>query len=155
MGLVHRKDHRTCGLYTKYTICMLPMLLHDVCAICTISSYELGTILCLIVTVNMKLYFFKILVGYLFFWHHWFVFVSSHFCGYCFSVALQLMMLQLNRGCSLSLLQIWPASAILQTRIFNLDYGLQLVPTFICRDCQIFTTAKPLLNNVLYKMQLI
>ena len=66
MGLVHRKDHRTWGLYTKYTICMLPMLLHDVCTICTISSYELG----LIVTVNMKLYFIKILIGYLIFWHH-------------------------------------------------------------------------------------
>ena len=39
MWLVHRKDHRTCGLYTKYTICMLPMLLHGVCAICTISSF--------------------------------------------------------------------------------------------------------------------
>ena len=98
--LVHRNDHRTMGLYTKYTICMLPMFLHDVCTICTISSYELGTVLCLSLTVNMKLYFIKILVGYLFFWYHWFVFVSSHFWGRCLS--LQLVMLQLNRGCSLS-----------------------------------------------------
>ena len=60
MGLVHREDHRTWGLYTKYTICMLPMLLHDVCTICTISSDDLGTILCLIVTVNLKLYFIQI-----------------------------------------------------------------------------------------------
>ena len=60
MGLVHRRDQMTWGLYTKYTICMLPMLLHDVCTICTISSYELDIILCLIVTMNMKLYFIQI-----------------------------------------------------------------------------------------------
>ena len=40
-------------------ICML-RLLHDVCTICTISSYELGTILCLIVTVNIEFYFIEI-----------------------------------------------------------------------------------------------
>ena len=67
MGLVHRNNYRTWGLYTKYTIWMLPMLLHDVCTVCTISSYELVTILCLIVIVNMKLYFIKIIVGYLVF----------------------------------------------------------------------------------------
>ena len=33
--------------------------------------------------------------------------------------------------------------------------GLEPGRTFICRECQIFTTAKPLLNNLLYKMQLI
>ena len=101
LGLVHRKDHRTWGLYTNYTICMSPILLHDVWTICTISSYELGTILCLIVIVNMKLYFLKILVGYFVCWHHYFLFVSSHFCRHCILVSLQLMMLQLNRGCSL------------------------------------------------------
>ena len=64
MGLVHRNDYRTWGLYTNYTICMLSMLLHEVCTICRISSCELDTKLCLIVPVNMKLYFIKILVDY-------------------------------------------------------------------------------------------
>ena len=42
-------------------ICLL-RLLNDVCAICTISSYKLDTILCLIVTVNMEFYFIEIIV---------------------------------------------------------------------------------------------
>ena len=49
-------------------ICML-RLLHDVCAICTISSYELGTILCLIVTVNMEFYFIEIISSEFISWH--------------------------------------------------------------------------------------
>ena len=40
-------------------VCQIYMLrlLHDVGTIFTILSYELGTILCLIVTVNMELYY--------------------------------------------------------------------------------------------------
>ena len=62
-------------------ICML-RLLHDVCTICTILSYELGTILCLILTVNMEFYFIKIITCEFVFWHlcigiHC---ISSHFC---------------------------------------------------------------------------
>ena len=57
-------------------------LLHDICAICTISSYELGTIHCLIVTVNMEFYIIDILASEFVFSHHWLGihFVSSHFC---------------------------------------------------------------------------
>ena len=56
--------------------------LHDVCTICTISSYELGTILCLIETVNMEFYIIKIITHEFVFWHHWLGihFVSLHFC---------------------------------------------------------------------------
>ena len=88
----------------------------------------------------------------------------------------QLMMLQLNRGCNLPELRIWLASAYsnlqfglwssmgivfcnLQpqpaTSACNFSLQLQLEPTFIYKDGHIFTTAKLLLNNVLYKMQLI
>ena len=57
-------------------------LLHDVCTICTISSYELGIILCLIMTVNMEFYIIGIIARKFVFWHHLFrySFVSSHFC---------------------------------------------------------------------------
>ena len=91
MGLVHRKDHRTWGLYTKYTICMLKMLLHYVCTIRTISSYKLGTIICLIVTVNMKLYFIQI--------SHWlFDFLASlvRICFFAFLLTLPFSLFAIN-----------------------------------------------------------
>ena len=47
-------------------------LLHDVCTICTISSYELGIILCLILTVNMEFYIIGIIARKFVFWHHLF-----------------------------------------------------------------------------------
>ena len=50
-------------------ICMLQLLVHDDCTICTISSYELGTILCLIVTVNMEFYIIEIIAHEFVFWH--------------------------------------------------------------------------------------
>ena len=34
--------------------------------------------------------------------------------------------------------------------VLNWKVGQEHGPTFICRDYQAFTTAKPLLNNVLY-----
>ena len=35
-------------------LCMLQVLVHDDCTICTIASYVIGTIIFLIVTVNME-----------------------------------------------------------------------------------------------------
>ena len=51
---------------------MLQLLVHDDCTICTISSYELGTIIYLIVTVNMEFYFIEIIARDFVFWHHLF-----------------------------------------------------------------------------------
>ena len=50
--LVH-DDYRTWGLYTKCTICMLWLLVHDG-FICTIACYGIGSIIFLIVTVNVE-----------------------------------------------------------------------------------------------------
>ena len=49
------------------------------CTICTISSYELGTILCLIVTVNMEFYIIEIITRKFVFWHHLFRYSFSFF----------------------------------------------------------------------------
>ena len=47
-------------------------LLHDVCIISTISSYELGTILCQIVMVNMEFYIIKLIARKFTLCHHLF-----------------------------------------------------------------------------------
>ena len=49
-------------------------LLHDVRTNCTISSYKLGTILCLIVTVNMEFYIIEIIARDSVFWNHLFIY---------------------------------------------------------------------------------
>ena len=54
-------------------------LLHDVCTSCTISSYELGIILCLIVTVKMEFYLTEIIARKFIFWHHLFRYSFSFF----------------------------------------------------------------------------
>ena len=156
MGLVHRKDHRTWGLYTKYTICMLPMLLHDVCTICTISSYEIGTILCLIVTVNMKLYFIQISR-----WLLGFLISLVHICFFAFLCPLHFGFSAINDVTIEAWLQP-PLTANLtcigdlrlQLRIFHWYMVSNWYPHLSVEIFKFFTTAKPLLNNVFYKMQL-
>ena len=76
--------------------CMLSLLLHDVCTICTIASYEIST---------MKLLLAQDFVFQTSIVLAWIVF----FCisvDIAFWVSLQLMAFQLNHGCSFSQLRI-------------------------------------------------
>ena len=53
LRLVH-EDYRTWRLYTKCMICMLQVWVHCDGSICTIACYGIGTIIFLIVIVNME-----------------------------------------------------------------------------------------------------
>ena len=71
--------------------CMLLVLLHDVCTICTIASYEIGTILLIAQDFVFQTSIFSVWISFL-----------RISVDIAFWVSLQLMALQLNRGCSFS-----------------------------------------------------
>ena len=61
MEITHQMDElyvtvSTWWSYSKCTVCMLQVWVHDTCVICTIACYGNGTIIFLIVTVNMEYY---------------------------------------------------------------------------------------------------
>ena len=122
-------------------ICML-RLLHDVCTICTISGYELGTILCLIVTVNMEFYIIKIIPSEFVLWHLLFSihFVSSPFCWhYIFgflSVSTYLLCSFASQICS-------PFTICRSFLVLNWKVGLEPGPTFICGDVKFLQLPNP------------
>ena len=108
-------------------ICML-RLLHDVGTIFTISSYKLGTMLGLIVTVNMEFYIIKIIARKFVFWHLLcrYSCVSSPFCWhYIFgflSVSTYLLHLFASQICS-------PFTICCSFLVSNWKVGLEPGPT--------------------------
>ena len=109
---------------TIIRFCMLSVLLHDVCTICTINCK-----LCdwyNDITYRSRLCFqTSIVLLWISFFH-----ISVNIA---FWVSLQLIALQLNHGCCFSSLRIWPTSEIsvcsleslTWTLVFNLDFDLQ------------------------------
>ena len=82
--------------------------------------------------------------------------LATSACYFCLELQL------VTSACNFSLPLLLATSACnfslqlqLATSACNFSLQLLLSPTFICRDCHIFTTAKLLLNNMLYKIQLI
>ena len=144
---------------------MLMVLLHDICTLCTISSYETFVLFAQLhvtrhlyhlyncklrdwyndITYCSRLCFQKSIVSV------WISFLRIS-VDIAFWVSQQLMAFQLNRvvaflNCEFD--RHWRSP----TAASNLQLGLwssTWTHTFICRDCQVFTTAKLLLNNVLY-----
>ena len=83
----------------QYARSMFRLLL-GVCTICTISGYELGIILCLIVTVNMEFYIIEIISCEFVFWHHLF---RYSFRFFAFLLTLHFWFLSM----STHLLRLW------------------------------------------------
>ena len=129
-------------------ICML-RLLHDVCAICTISSYKLGTILCLIVTVNIenstlsKLSLVNLFSDIFCIGIH---FISLPFCWhYIFgflSVSTYLFHLFASQICS-------PFTICRSFLVLNWKVGLECGPTYLSWSNMFFYNCYPC-NQILY-----
>ena len=82
MMIVHVTNVSTCGLYTKCMICILQVGVHYAGIICKIACYGIGTIMSLIVIVNMEYDIIVFIVCDLVF-QIWIVsaeFGSSRFC---------------------------------------------------------------------------
>ena len=122
-------------------ICML-RLLHEICAICTISSYELGTILCLIVTANMEFYFIEIIPRKLFFWHLWYQYsfrffaflLTLHFAF--LSLSTYLLHLFASQICS-------PFTICSSFLVLNWKVGLEPEPTYLSWSNMFFYNCYP------------
>ena len=101
-----------------------------VCTICTILSYELGTILCLIVTVNMEFYIIEIIAREFVLWHllYRYSLRSSPFCCYYIfgflSMSTHLLCLFASQICS-------PPTICHSFLILNWKVGLEPEPTYL------------------------
>ena len=127
-------------------ICMLQVLVHNGCTICTIKNYGICTIIFLIVTVNMKYHIIVFIARDFVFYSDRFCMdlVCSRFCWVICSLSFYLGQ-RISWACVLHNL---PSLAVASwtwtgTRIFDWD-------PHICRGCHVFTTAKLVLNNVLH-----
>ena len=124
-------------------------LLHNVCAICKISSYKLGTILCIIVTVDSEFYFIKIIDREFVFWHLlyryslcFFTFLLTlHFFKFL-SVPTYLLRLFAPQICS-------PFTIRRSFLILNWKVGLENGPTYLSWSNMFFYNCYPC-NQILY-----
>ena len=122
-------------------ICML-RLLHDVCILYTILSYELGTILCIIMTVNMEFYIIEIIARKFVFWHLLFSihFVSLPFCWHdifgFLSVSTYLLRLFASQICS-------PFTICRSFLVLNWKVGPEPGPTYLSWSNMFFYNCYP------------
>ena len=140
-------------IHVKYQyISSMLRLLHDVCTICTISSYELGTILCLIVTVNMKFYIIQIIAGEFVFWYYLF---RYSFRFFAFLLTLHFVFLSV----STYLLRLWSSqicSPFICPSFLVLNWEVGLEPTYLSWSNMFFYncySCNQILIIVLHKMQ--
>ena len=128
-------------------ICML-RLLHDVGTIFTIFSYELGTILCLLMTVNMQFYIIEIIA---------FEFVFRHLLyGYSLRFFASLLTLhfwvsfRVHISLRLFASQICSPFTICHSFLFlNWKVGLEPGPTYLSWSNMFFYNCYPC-NQILY-----
>ena len=123
---------------TIIRFCMLSVLLHDVCTICTMNcSYEIGTMI-LLITQDFVFRHRLFRYGFCFFaflltLHFWFLYNQWH---YNWIVVVAFLNCEFDRH------------RRSMTAASNLQLGLWAstwTHTFICRDCQVITTDKLLL----------
>ena len=138
--------------------CMLQVLVHDNCTICAIANYGIGTIIFLIVTVNLE-YHIIVLIA------HYFVFqtsiVSAEFDFFSFLLSFSVCVSLHESGS----MWVWGwrmcSSLIFRSRLQHKSSTWTQLGTWtgtrifdwdshICRGGHVFTTAKLVLNNVLY-----
>ena len=108
----------TWGLYTKCTICMLQVLVLNDCTICTIARHGIGTIIFLIMTVNVE--------------YHIIVRIARDFLFHTSIVSVWILFLLV----SAELIAVWVSILV--------NVSLEFVGLTICRPLQLLLQASTL-----------